>query len=339
MSFSAGGRRRVRIGSGLAALAGLAAIVGLIAYQGFAEVGGVMMTAGWGIALVTVFYLLPLTASACGWRAAAAAFGPARFWLFLWGRLLRAAINGLLPVAQVGGDIVGARILTFHGWRAPAAGASVLVDLTLELLTQILFTTAGLALLLADGDRGLAGWGAVGLAVAACAVAGFLLAQRWGVFLLLERLLERLASHLDWPALGSLANLHDTVMAIYRRRAAVIAGALWHMASWLLGAVEVWLALRILGADVGFAEALIIESLGQALRTAAFLVPGAFGVQESGYMLLGMQFGLAPEVALSVSLIRRVRELVFGIPAILVWQFVEGRRLVAVADPGKERAA
>jgi putative membrane protein len=333
------GRRGVRIGAGLAALAGLAAIVGLIAYQGFAEVGGVMMAAGWGIALVTAFHLLPMAASALAWRAAAAAIGPARVWLFLWGRLLREAINGLLPVAQVGGDIVGARILTFHGWRAPAAGASVLADLTLELLTQILFTAAGLILLFADGGHGLAEWGAAGLAVAAGAVGGFLLAQRWGIFLLLERLLERMARHLNWPALGSLANLHDTVMAIYRRPAAMIGGTLWHLASWLLGAVEVWLALRILGADIGFAEALIIESLGQALRTAAFLVPGAFGVQESGYMLLGMQFGLAPEVALSVSLIKRVRELVLGVPAMLVWQFVEGRRLVAVADPGTERAA
>jgi putative membrane protein len=326
----------LHLGGGFAALLGLGAIVALTAYQGFAEVGTVLMAAGWGIALVTAFHLVPMAASALAWRAVARSIAPARLWVFLWGRLLREAINGLLPVAQVGGDVVGARILTFHGSRAPAAGASILVDITLEILSQILFTVLGLAILLADGDRGLAEWAAVGLAVASCAVGGFLLAQRWGIFLLLERLLERMAGYFDWPALGSLANLHDTVMAIYRRRTAVIGGLLWHLASWLLGAVEVWLTLLVLGADVRFAEALIIESMGQALRSAAFLVPGAFGVQEGGYMLLGVSLGLAPEIALSVSLIKRVRELVLGVPAMLVWQLVEGRRLLSGPDPTTE---
>jgi len=337
---SGGARRRaLRLGGGLAALLGIGAIVALTAYQGFAEIGTVLLAAGWGIALVTAFHLVPMAASALAWRAAARPVAPVRLWVFLWGRLLREAINGLLPVAQVGGDVVGARILTFHGSRAPAAGASILVDITLEILSQILFTLLGLALVLADGERGLAEWVAVGLGVAVLAVGGFLLAQRWGIFLLLERLLERMAGYFDWPALGSLTSLHDTVMAIYRQRSAVVGGMLWHLASWLLGAVEVWLTLRVLGAEVGFADALIIESLGQALRSAAFLVPGAYGVQEGGYMLLGVSLGIAPEVALSVSLIRRVRELTLGVPAMLVWQFVEGRRLLAVPDPSTEERA
>ncbi len=332
-------RRAVKIGSSLAMLAGLAAIVVLTAYQGFAEVGQVFAAAGWGIALVTAFHFLPMVASALAWRAAAESITRSKVSVFLWARLLREAVNGLLPVAQVGGDIVGARVLTFHGCGAPAAGASVLVDMTLEFLTQIVFTVIGLGLLVANGGGEMTSWVAVGLAVAMLAAIGFLLAQRWGVFRLLEKLLDRMAAFFDWPALGSLANLHDTVMTIYRDRRAMIGAILWHMASWILGAVEVWLTLLVLGADVSFAEALVIESLGQALRTAAFLVPGAYGIQEGGYMLLGVHFGLAPEIALSVSLIKRVREFVLGVPAILVWQFIEGRRLLAAADTTSEEGA
>lgn len=332
-------RRALRLGGGLAALLGLAAIVALTAYQGFAEIGSLLLAAGWGIALVTAFHLVPVLASALAWRAVAHAIMPVRFWVFFWARLLREAINGLLPVAQVGGDVVGARILTFHGSRAPAAGASIVADITLEVLSQLLFTLLGLALLLADGGRGLTEWVVIGLGAASVAVGGILLAQRWGIFLLLERLLERMARHFDWPALGSLTNLHETVMAIYRRRTAVIACLLWHLACWLVDAVEFWLALRVLGADLGFTDALIIESLGQALRSAAFVVPGAFGVLEGGYMLLGVSFGLAPEIALSAALIRRVRELALGVPAMLVWQFLEGRRLLAAPDPRSEKRA
>ena len=333
------GRRSVKIVSGLATLAGLGAIVVLTAYQGFAEVGQVLIAAGWGIALVTAFHLVPMATSALAWRAVAGAITQGKVWVFLWARLLREAINGLLPVAQVGGDIVGARILTFHGSRAPIAGASVLVDMTLEFLTQIVFTVIGLGLLLAGGGGAMGGWVAAGLAVATFAAIGFLLAQRWGMFLLLEKLLERMATYFDWPALGSLAKLHDTMMTIYRHRSAMIGATLWHLTAWFLGAVEVWLTLLILGADVSFAEALVIESLGQALRTAAFLVPGAYGIQEGGYMLLGVHFGIAPEIALSVSLIKRVRELVLGVPAMLAWQLIEGRRLLAVTDTTWEERA
>jgi putative membrane protein len=325
-------RRAVRIVSGLTMLAGLGAIVALIAYQGFGDVGQVMATAGWGIALVTAFHLVPMAASALAWRAIARAVAEGRVWIFLWARLLREAVNGLLPVAQVGGDVVGARILTFHGSRAPIAGASVLVDMTLEFLTQIAFTVVGLGLLLVVGGGPMTGWVVVGIAVATLAAIGFLLAQRWGLFLLLERLLERMAGFLNWPALGSLTNLHDTVMSIYRQRRAMVGATLWHLASWLLGAVEVWLAFLVLGADVSFAEALVIESLGQAVRTAAFFVPGAYGIQEGGFMILALHFGLPPELGLSVSLMKRVREIVLGVPAMLAWQLVEGRRLLAVAD-------
>ena len=325
-------RRAVKIGSGLAMLAGLGAVVALIAYQGFADIGRVMVTAGWGIALVTAFHLVPMAASALAWRAVAGTATESKIWVFLWARLLREAVNGLLPVAQVGGNVVGARILTFHGSRAHLAGASVLVDMTLEFLTQIVFTAVGLGLLLVVGAGAMMSWVVVGLVVATIAAIGFLFAQRWGLFLLLERLLERMAAVLSWPALGSLTNLHDTVMSIYRQRRAMIAAVFWHLASWVLGAVEVWLACMVLGADVSFVEALILESLGQAVRTAAFFVPGAYGIQEGGFMILALHFGLAPEIGLSISLIKRVREIVLGAPAMLAWQLVEGRRLLAAAD-------
>jgi putative membrane protein len=327
-----GGKRRQAFHAGgvLATLAGLGGIVALVAYQGFAQVGAVVIAAAWGVALVTAFHLVPTLAAAIGWRAVAHAADPAgRLSVFLWARILRETVNGLLPVAQVGGNVVGARVLALHGTRPVIAAASMLVDLTIEVMAQIVFTVVGVAFLLAAGGNGLGAWAGIGLALAIVGVGGFLLAQRWGAILLLENLLRRLADRFDLPALASLDALHDTVMAMYRQRAAMIRATVWHLATWFLDAVEVWIALMALGADVSFAEALVIESLGQAIRSAAFFVPGAYGIQEGGYMVLGMHFGLAPEVALSVSLIKRARELLIGVPALLVWQLVEGRRLLA----------
>jgi hypothetical protein len=53
-------------------------------------------------------------------------------------------------------------------------------------------------------------------------------------------------------------------------------------------------------------------------------------------MLLGGMLGLGPEVALAASLVRRARDLVLGLPALLFWQVAEGRLLwLAFGRPRK----
>jgi hypothetical protein len=71
----------------------------------------------------------------------------------------------------------------------------------------------------------------------------------------------------------------------------------------------------------------VIESLLYAIRTLAFAVPNAVGVQEGAYVLIGASFGLAPDMALALSLVKRARDLAIGLPALGVWQIVESRRL------------
>ena len=92
--------------------------------------------------------------------------------------------------------------------------------------------------------------------------------------------------------------------------------------------VEAWIALRLMGADPGFATVLALESLLAAIRSVAFAVPNAVGVQEGAYLLLGGGFGLPPEIALALSLLKRARDLAIGVPALLAWQLVESRRLL-----------
>lgn len=45
-------------------------------------------------------------------------------------------------------------------------------------------------------------------------------------------------------------------------------------------------------------------------------------------MAVGILFGLGPEVGLAVSLIKRIREVGLGVPALVAWQALEGRRLI-----------
>ena len=91
--------------------------------------------------------------------------------------------------------------------------------------------------------------------------------------------------------------------------------------------MEVWLILYLLGHPVSFAEAFILESLGQAARSAGFMVPGGIGIQEGGLLLIGAHLGLTPELALALSLGKRAREIVIGVPCLIAWQLAEGRTI------------
>jgi uncharacterized membrane protein YbhN (UPF0104 family) len=95
--------------------------------------------------------------------------------------------------------------------------------------------------------------------------------------------------------------------------------------------------LRFMGHPLKWADALILESVAFALRTATFVVPSRIGVQEGGYIVLGSLFGLSPDVALALSLLKRARELATGLPCLILWQSMEARRLWWRQQPSRSR--
>ena len=82
------------------------------------------------------------------------------------------------------------------------------------------------------------------------------------------------------------------------------------------------------GHPVSLAEALIIESLLHAIRGAAFAIPGALGAQEGGLVLLCSVFGIPPEQAIALSLVKRAADLALGVPGLVGWQMLEWGRLM-----------
>ena len=321
----------MRLGSLIALIVGLAATAALVAWVGAGEVGDALFVAGVpGVLAITLFNAAPIAICGIAWRALIEP-APARATaLMIWVRFLRASVSEIVPI---GGELLALRVMTLHGIGVVRAGASIVVDMTLELVSQLAFTALGLALLVLDGrGGGLAAWLAVGLAAALMVVAGFLLAQSLGLFRWLERLPHRLAMHAPWARPPGLAGLHAEIHALYRRPGALTRGFLWHGLGWIIGVGEAWLALWFLDAPLGFGDVLIIESLAFALRSAAFAIPGALGVQEGGYVALGALFGLGPDVALALSLLKRAREILLAVPALLAWKLVEVRAWRRAAD-------
>jgi putative membrane protein len=219
------------------------------------------------------------------------------------------------------------------------AGASTMVDLTLEFFAKLAYMALGLSLLVhLRPDAPIALPVIVGLGATVLVAVAFVVVQRHG-FSFFDRLARFLGQGWGQRTAAGAAAVHAALAGIYQRRARLYAGFALHLACWIVSAVEVWFALRLAGAPLGFATVLVIESLVYAIRTVAFAIPNAVGVQEGAYVLIGATFGLTPEMALAISLSKRARDLVIGLPALGIWQVVEGerlwRRIAPLADRSK----
>ncbi|MDP4006093.1 flippase-like domain-containing protein [Methylobacterium sp. NEAU K] len=321
----------------LASIAGLCTVVGLFMSSGLEDVSAAVVSAGWGAALVVVARIAAVAWAGLGWYVVFPS-GAAKLADCVSLRFVREGINTLLPVATVGGDFVGARLMAKRGVPGALAGASMFVDLMTQALTQLLFTIAGLGLLvLIVGDGPIARTVAGGLAVAVPALGAFYLIQRRAGHRIIQGLLSRFASGREWRAFGAIDQLYDSLRRMYGNHGRFASAVGVHFLGWVIGTLEVYVCLHFMGYPVDFAQALVIESLAQAVRGAAFAVPGALGAQEGGLIALCGLFDIPAEAALALSLVKRFADLGVGIPSLLLWHRIEARlRLEAPADEEQE---
>jgi putative membrane protein len=310
----------------------------LIIDSGAAQVAHAMLVIGWGLIPITLFHLVPFTLSALAWRQLLPAASSPPTATVIWIRWIRESINSLLPVASVGGDVASTRLIHLRGVPGAQAASSVIVDTTVGVGTQVIFVVSGVALLLMRStDRNsLLVAGAVLLAMGALfvGIAAFVFLQHRGLVAGSAKFARRLMPGKWLSAVAARAStVDDSVMAAYRNGPVMLRASLLRLVGWAAGTGEVWLVMQSLGQPIGVTDAYILESLGSGVRAATFMVPGALGALEGGYILFGAIFGLPPDTALAISLSKRVRELAFGVPGLLLWQYVEGRYHLRRGEP------
>jgi putative membrane protein len=313
----------------LGAMLGLLIVAGLSVYTDIDRIWTALFNVGWAMFVVIALHLPQTLFSALGWRGLVTGRLRPSIRSFFVLRWIRESVNALLPVAQVGGDVVRGRLLAQRGIALGAASASVAVDTGLEIGSQAVFAAFGLVLLVArtglNETNGLlfapvmAGLGLIILLVAL---------QRFRFSAFAERSLLRFAERTGLRAVSGVAGLHERIVALCRNPRQLWLSTACHMAAWFLGGFEILAALWALGMPVDLVEALVIEALSQAVRSAGFVIPGALGVQELGYMLVCSAFGIGPETAISLSLLRRIRELALGLPGLAAWHRLERRHLI-----------
>ncbi len=321
-------KRIAHFGMFVAGLLGVAVATVLVIREGAGGIFAMLATAGWTLLWLVPLHVLPIALDVVGWRRLLRGEPRAGFPFLLWIGGIRESINGLLPVARVGGELVGIRLVARRGVAWDVAAASVVVEVSLTLVSQLAFTLVGIAILAHSvRDHAIVTDALVGVAIVAPVIVVFIMLQHhWGLFQMLERLIQAiLGRHHEWAA--NMGRLDETVRILYGRHGALVSSLFWQLAGLFAGAFEAWITFRLLRHPVAFSGALMLESLGLALRSATFIVPVGLGVQEGGFLLLGAAVGISPAVALAYSLARRFRELAFGLPFLLSWQALEGHNL------------
>jgi putative membrane protein len=315
-----------RLGSWLLS-AGLLLFLALLLSQGLSAILATLAVAGWGLLAVTAFHLIPLLIDALAIRVLYR-HGQTPHVLLdaVFTRWIGESANSLMPAGQLGGPVFMARYLAQRGMPMAQSAAVITVSTTLQTFAQILFALLGVLLLGARAggvsEHALRTMALLASGFLALQIVGFYYLQRRGFFSKLLRLVTRLAGSQKLSGLMVQAQAIDVaVHETYSRSGPVAASFLASLVGWLIGAGEVYLILWYVGHPVSWVTALLLESLGQAVRGAAFAVPGALGVQETGYVLLAPLAGLTPDVALALSLAKRVRELLLGLPGLLYLHF------------------
>lgn len=307
----------------IALAVGLAVMVALVLREGAQSIVSLLRHAGWLLLLLVPLHAVPLLLDVMGWRVLI--LGRSRLRALFLIASIREAINRLLPVANIGGELVGIRLLTRQGVSGTAAATSVIVEVLLFLFAQYLFLTLGVACLL-NITGSIRATGA--LLVAAAGGLPVILLLMWllrsGMFFrAIERLASRMLDSNGRPSsvMHQLARLDTAIRELVAAHGRLGRAIVWQLAGLIGGCSETWLALRWLGHPLSLGGALTLESFTLAARSLIFVAPSGLGVQEAGLVALGHVLGLGSDVAIALSLAKRMREILFGLPALAAWQW------------------
>jgi len=118
-----------------------------------------------------------------------------------------------------------------------------------------------------------------------------------------QSFIERLKPH--------IAEMDTYVEGFARKnRRHMITSLIVFFMAWMFIALESFVILSLLGSDVTFTQAIVLESTASVIRIAFFFLPAGIGAQEVGFVTLLTAFGFPDPITLSAAyiLVKRAKE-------------------------------
>lgn len=297
---------------------GIAVLAVLAIRAGMADVVKTLAALDWGgFAIISLLHVPVIAVMGLAWWAVGR--GGARPSVFMAARWVRDSVGEVLPFSQIGGYLSGIRAMTIARVPLEVAALSMVGDLNAEFAAKLLYVLAAILGLMAVVPGNY-------LIHPALAVLIMIAAGSFAAFLFRKRLIAAFESAAARMVRRWLPQRDVRLeLGIYFARDRFLPACGIHLVMWFFGTLEAWVTFHLMGIPVGVTEALVIDALGTSVRALGFMVPAAAGVQEAGYVLVGLVFGMAPAQAIAFSLARRARDLAVGVPGLVFWQFLEAR--------------
>lgn len=310
---------------------GLLVLIGLVLHEGAATILQLLSGAGWILWLIVPFHAVPLYLDSLAWRSLLDKNNRPTSGTLFGIAAIREVASRMLPVVNIGGELVGVRLLALYGIETTQAAASVIVELFLTLVSVCFFVAVGALCLLHVTDQprliqDLTLW--LVLTVPLLVVLAMLLRNQ-SAFALLGQAMQRLMGRFtrDFDISGWSLSLNRALRSLFQAPPRLCVAVLFQVAGLLVGVLETWLVLSWVHHPVSIPAAIALEATTQAVRTFIFFVPAGLGAQEAALMGVAASLGIPQEAALALSLAKRMREILFGLPALLGWQWIEAREL------------
>lgn len=309
---------------------GLLILIALLVWQGVLDVVDLLITSGWQLLWLPLLWVPQFIPATQAWRILFKPLQQPGFVHALLAMWMGRAVNNMLPVATIGGEIVKARLVNFWGTPGINAAASVMVDKVIQALSVALWGLIGVCLLvyLTNNDQ-LALYAFIGFIIlTACAVA-FLYVQKAGFLGMLAALCGKLIKTEALEGISFNAREVDaTVNDIYAHKRRIAIAVTLRTLALMFQTAEVWLACALLGHPIGVLEAIMLKSLTSTLSDVAFIIPNGYGIQEGAFIMVGTLVGLPTDVALAVSLAIRIHDLIFDPAGLMNLHRIESKQFV-----------
>ena len=265
----------------------------------------------WRLLIVILFPAMVLKVfDVFAWRCALprhqVGFGP-----LLTALLAGQAVTSITPTGPFGGDATKVWMLRHHVGQRDGVASLIIVETT-STVSQGLFLLLGILVAqrtLLNSTPLLRAMEWV-LALEAVGVGCFVALQCGGLAARGHAILARFGFAGGSERGAAAAYVDDALVSFYRREPRRLQRSVaWGFLGWIVGAAEVWLILDLLGTPVPMGTAFVIESFGTGISFATFFLPVQIGVDEGGAVATFVALGLSGAAGLSLSLVRRVREM------------------------------
>ncbi len=290
----------------------------VVAEIDLAEVIVQVAKVGYGILVLVGIYFVAFAIDSITWQMTIRGVPLNLVWAYrVWKlRMVGESFNAVIPAGGMGGEPVKASLLKSHYAINYREGtASLILAKTINMIALVIFLIGGFVLMIEGQTLPKAYEYVAGAGLLAFMIGVFLffVIQRLSITSLTGMWISRwrIGRRLE-DILHLIHDMDERLVHFYTLNKGRLAGALLlAFVNWMLGVVEIYYALVFLDRPITWAEAWIIEAVAQMVRTGAFFIPAAIGVQEGAFLLVcGAITGSAP-IGVAVSVIRRIREVIW----------------------------